>query len=131
MKTWDTVTHEDLIQEIIPGVTGINSDMVNKLNYISYLAHISELIKMGINKDASIVREHFEDLFTSIYIEQCRALKDIYPEPDEISKYMHSPSTHDAIDRLVIITIQLDESNWKGFKDKFCIDNGLDPMEIE
>ena len=131
MKNWNTVTHDDLVQEIIPGVTTVDPDAFNRLNYISYLALIGDLVSTGKNGNAQAVRKHFEKLFRDIYVQQCRVIKEMVPDEESIDRYMLLPATNDAIDRLVIITMQARKTEWDSFKRRFCSENGINPEDIQ
>ena len=130
MKTWLEATKEDIIQEIAPGVESTDADMINKLNWTSWLAHIGELINMDSNKYELIVKEHFETVTQCIHGESRRAMTGEYPTTEESAKYMKNPDTIAMIQHLTNVTMRLDKESWPIFRDKICEDVGLDPDEF-
>ena len=130
MKTWLDATYEDVIVEIAPGVSTPNDDMINKLNWTSYLAHIGELINMDSNQYELIIKEHFETLILCIHGEKTRAMTGKYPTYEEVDAYMDSQSAIETIQYLTNVTTSLTKESWPTFRDKVCEEVGLNPKDF-
>ena len=130
MKTWPEATREDIIQELAPGVESTNADIINKLNWTSWLAHIGELINMDSNQFEMIVKEHFETVMLCIHGEMTRATSGEYPSQEEVDEFMKAPSTVETIQKLTSLTAQLTKETWPEFRDGICKEVGLDPDEF-
>lgn len=130
MRTWDTVTKEELMQEIIPGGTEMNLKIQNQLNWAEYLRHMRDMLQMGLLSDPFIAREHLEDVVTDIYMNIFHIIEDRYPEPDEIDTYIRGEYAQKTINNLLEVALGLTEENWPEFKEKMCKEVGLDPNEF-
>ena len=130
MKTWLEATKEDVVTELCPGVTITNDDMINKLNWTSWLAHIGELINMDSNQFEMIVREHFETVILCINGERTRAETGDYPTDEQVDTYMASDAAKQTIEQLTKLTVSLTKETWPEFRDKLCQEVGLDPADF-
>ena len=131
MKTWNEATREDIVQDIAPGITATNADMINKLNWTSWLMNIGGLVEMDeSNKFELTTREHFETIFLLDYDEQVRAMTGKYPEYGEVEKYMNHPETKKKIEYLTQVAAKLTQKDWPEFRDHICSEVGLDPNDF-
>ena len=130
MKTWLEATKEDVVTELCPGVTITNDDMINKLNWTSWLAHIGELINMDSNQFEMIVREHFETVILCINGERTRAETGDYPTDEQVDTYMASDAAKQTIEQLTKLTVSLTKETWPEFRYKLCQEVGLDPADF-
>ena len=130
MKTWLDATREDVLQDLAPGVTSTNVDMINKLNWTSWLMHIGDLINMDSNQFEMIVREHFESVILCINGERTRAETGEYPDDDQVDAYMASDAAKQTIEQLTRVTVSLTKESWPVFRDKICQEVGLDPKDF-
>ena len=130
MKTWLEATKEDVVTELCPGVTITNDDMINKLNWTSWLAHIGELINMESNQFEMIVREHFETVILCINGERTRAETGDYPTDEQVDTYMASDAAKQTVEQLTKLTVSLTKETWPEFRDKLCQEVSLDPADF-
>ena len=131
MKTWLEATKEDVVTELCPGVTITNDDMINKLNWTSWLAHIGELINMDSNQFEMIVREHFETVILCINGERTRAETGDYPTDEQVDTYMALDAAKQTIEQLTKLTVSLTKETWPEFRDKLCQEVGLNPADFQ
>ncbi|MDO5436003.1 MAG: hypothetical protein Q4G19_06500 [Clostridia bacterium] len=131
MKTWLEATREDVIIEPFPGVCMTNDNMINKLNWTSWLPHMGELLSGDVNQFANTTREHFEDLTFLIHNEMVRASTGAYPEFEDAQAYMKTQEARDTIDKLTEVTVQLTRENWPAFRKLICEEVGLDPDDFQ
>ena len=106
---WDDfIKREELETE--PGV--VNEDAVRELDLNTYLAHIKDMVEMGMNQYSEAVSEHLEDVMSDIYSCTVHALEGRYPEPDENSAHLRKPENVKALQNLTYLCVHATEENW-------------------
>lgn len=130
MKLWNEATREDISTEVIPGVETLDEMAVARLNWTSYLSHIGEWVKEGLNHYENAVKEHFDNLTLFVYGERVRAECGEYPTKEEMQTYRKEPSTKALVQMLTKVTAQLSEETWPTFRKMTCERYGIDEKEF-
>ena len=112
MKCWANATKEDILQEMAPGVTMTNTDMINKLNWTEYLPHIRDMIDMGMSVDRELVDEHVTDLIESIFMSMGRLIYDRPVDPKEVTEYMETEHAQKTREALIQLTMSHTAETW-------------------
>lgn len=131
MKTWYTVTKDELVKEIVPGVTTSNEVLMNQLNWYEYLRHIKDMIAFGMNIDYELSDEHIEDVLEDIFRQVYHIMKERWPEPEEIADYMKKDSVQGIKASLVNLAMSHTEESWDIFEKDVREKLKLEELESE
>lgn len=116
MKTWHNVTKDELVQELCPGVTMTNGELINKLNWAEYLSIIKSIIELGMNDDEDVVDGYVEGVLRDLYDLIIHVMEDRYPDKEESDAYIASPSTQDTKKALIKIAMEHTTKTWPDFE---------------
>ncbi len=113
MKTWDTVTKEEVIKKLDSGKEiVVNTEMINKLNWTDYIRHIRDMIETGMYLDRELVDEHIADVLVDIFMTTTRLVENRPAEPSEISEYMNTEYVRRTRYDLVNLTMSQTPESW-------------------
>lgn len=116
MKTWHNVTKDELVQELCPGVTMTNGELINRLNWAEYLNIIKSIIELGINDNEDVVDGYIEGVLRDLYDLIIRIMEDRYPDKEESDAYISSSSTQDTKRSLIKIAMAHTSKSWPDFE---------------
>lgn len=131
IKLWNSVTREDVMKEVIPGVWAWDERMAERLDWTSYISHMHELMRDGTTQNEQAVREHFDDLTFLIFGEKFHMTNGVEPTADEIREFRNLPSTIKLVEDLTSTTMHMTERDWPAYKMFVCKRYGIDQEEFD
>ena len=129
IKLWNTVTREDVMTEVIPGVWTLDEETAERLDWTSYLSHMHELMLDRTSKNEQAVREHFDDLTFIIFCERTNLERGSHPTAEEIMAYRNLSDTKRLVEELTDTTVKMTEKSWPNYKLMICAKYGIDQRE--